>query len=480
MLHGTINILLFFLFVVAVYYAMPARFRWIVLLLGSLYFYGCYKIEYVLLLLAASAIVYFAGLRIAKEELLFRRRLYLAATVASILTILIAFKYLNFIGGSVSGILRHFNVLHNAPEFKILIPVGISFYTLKALSYSIDVYRGDIRVERHFGMLFLYIAFFPQILAGPIERAVNLLPQFRSAKGFDPQKIADGCKLVLWGIFKKLVIADQLAIYVNQVFNHPLDYHGVFLIIAAYLFTIQIYCDFSGYSDIAIGAAQILGYDTMDNFNRPYLAESLQDFWHRWHITLSTWFRDYLYIPLGGKRVSMGRWHFNILAVFVLSGLWHGASFTFLIWGALHGAALSLSAVTAGVRRKVVALFQLERVPRFHKALRIFVTFHIVAFAWIFFRANSISDAFLMIGNIIPLDVAHFSLPKAVDLNYLVVALIASALLFVVELIQRHPRIDDTLRATPVWCRWSFYYILIFAIILFEPRDVSQFIYTRF
>jgi alginate O-acetyltransferase complex protein AlgI len=480
MLHGTINILLSFLLVVTVCYAMPARFRWIFLLLFSLYFYGCYKTVYIILLIAVSTIVYFAGLRIAREELLFRRRLYLAATIASILAILVTFKYLNFIGGSVNGILRHFNLLHNAPELKILAPVGISFYTLKALSYSIDVYRGDIRAERHFGMLFLYISFFPQILAGPIERAAHLLPQFRNTTGFDSQRIIDGCKLMLWGFFKKIVIADQFAIYVNQVFNHPLDYQGAVLIIAAYLFTIQIYCDFSGYSDIAIGAAQILGYDTRDNFNRPYLAQSLQDFWHRWHISLSTWFRDYLYIPLGGKRVSLGHWHLNILAVFVLSGFWHGANYTFLIWGALHGAFLSLSALTAGARRKAVALFHLERIPRFHKALRIFVTFHIVVFAWIFFRANSISDAFLIIGNMLPLDMAHFSIPKAVELNYLFVALMAGALLFAVELIQRQSRIDDTLRAIPIWCRWSFYYLLIFAIILFGQRAPSQFIYTRF
>jgi len=451
-----------------------------VLLLASYYFYACYKLEYTILLIAVSAIVYCAGIWIGKERLPYRRRLYLAATISSILILLLAFKYLNFVGSSISGIFQHFNMLYNVPEFKILIPVGISFYTLKALSYSIDVYRGDIKPERHFGLLTLYISFFPQILAGPIERATRLLPQFHRETHFDFQRVSDGFKLMLWGFFKKLVIADRLAVYIDQVFNHPLDYHGVALIIVAYLFAIQIYCDFSGYSDIAIGAAQVLGYDTMENFNRPYLAESLQDFWHRWHISLSTWFRDYLYIPLGGKRVSLGHWHLNIFAVFVLSGFWHGASRMFLIWGALHGVLLSLSAVTAGARRKAVALFQLERIPRFHKALRIFVTFNIVAFAWIFFRANSISDALLMIGNMIPLDMAHFSLPKAVDLNYLVVALIASALLFVVELIQRQPRIDDSLRATPGWCRWSFYYVLIFAIILFGQRDASQFIYTRF
>ncbi len=475
----SLNFLLFLLFLVTVHYLMPLRFRWVTLLLGSLYFYACYKIEYVILLPAISALIYFAGIRMEGVTSVLSRRLYLAATITSILAFLIAFKYLNFIGESASGILRHFNVLYDAPEFRFLVPVGISFYTLKALSYSIDVYRNDISAERHFGRLSLYISFFPQLLAGPIERSPRLLPQFRGNANLDLRRIADGCKLMLWGFFKKLVIADQLAVYVNQVFDHPPDYHGVALIMAAYLFTIQIYCDFSGYSDIAIGAAQVLGYNTMDNFNRPYLAESVREFWHRWHISLSSWFRDYLYIPLGGNRVSRGRRHLNILVVFVLSGLWHGANSTFLLWGAFHGLALSLSAATTGARKKAAVLLQLERIPQFHKALRILVTFHIVAFAWIFFRANSVSDAFLIMGNMMSLD-PHLALPKAVDLNYLVAALVAVMALLAVEIIQRRPRIDASLRAAPIWYRWSIYYVLIFAILLFGHKGSSQFIYARF
>lgn len=476
----SLKFLFFFLAAVVLYYATPSRFRWLVLLLASYYFYACYKLEYTILLIAVSAIVYCAGTRIGKESLPYRRRLYLAATISSLLILLLAFKYLNFISSSINGTLRQFNVLYNVPELKILVPIGISFYALKALSYSIDVYRGNIKPERHFGMLSLYISFFPQILAGPIERATRLLPQFHRETHFDSQRAADGFMLMLWGFFKKLVIADLSAVYVNQVFDHPMDFHGVALIIAAYLFTVQIYCDFSGYSDIAIGAAQVFGYDTMNNFNRPYFAGSVREFWHRWHISLSNWFRDYLYIPLGGNRVSAGNWHLNILVVFTLSGLWHGANGTFLFWGVLHGACLSLSAASVNARKRIVTILQLDRIPRFHKALRIFITFHVVAFAWIFFRANSISDAFFMISNMLPLDIAHLSLPKAVDLSYLVVALVAIAVLTLSEVLQRHLRIDAALRTTPGWFRWSFCYLLIFAIILFSRRDASQFIYTQF
>jgi D-alanyl-lipoteichoic acid acyltransferase DltB (MBOAT superfamily) len=371
-------------------------------------------------------------------------------------------------------------MFYGIPEFRIILPIGISFYTFQTLSYTIDVYRGKKEAERHLGVFALYVAFFPQLVAGPIERSTRLLPQFFRKYYFDYRRVTDGLQLMLWGFFKKLVIADRLAVYVNQVYNNPADYHGVPLILATYFFTFQIYCDFSGYSDIAIGAAQVMGYNLMENFKRPYFSKSITEFWRRWHISLSSWFRDYLYIPLGGNRVHKWRWYYNIIAVFLLSGLWHGANWTFVVWGGLHGFYILFSLWTDNLRNKISSFLHTSRFPTIQKLFKVFITFHLVVFAWIFFRANSISDAFLILANITRIDSWQCSISGALNKIELIVAFLSILLLGVIHLIQAHTSVRTYLNGKPIWFRWACYYVIVFFITLFGKFEEQQFIYFQF
>jgi alginate O-acetyltransferase complex protein AlgI len=362
MFFNSLEFVIFFPLVVFAYFALPYKWRWSLLLLASYYFYMCWRPEYIILIIASTLIDYFAGLRMGQVNKK-KRKKYLILSLCTNLGLLFAFKYFNFFNNSLQATFNQFNLFYNVPAFSVLLPVGISFYTFQTLSYSIDVYRGDREPERHLGIFALYVAFFPQLVAGPIERSTHLLPQFYEKHNVDYVRITNGLKLMTWGFFKKLVIADRLAIYVNQVYNAPGDFHGAHIWIATYFFAIQIFCDFSGYSDIAIGAAEIMGYRFMKNFRRPYLAQSIAEFWKRWHISLSTWFRDYLYIPLGGNRVGKWRWYYNLFVVFMVSGLWHGANWTFVVWGALHGLYLVFAIVTQSHRESFSRWIGLTSIP---------------------------------------------------------------------------------------------------------------------
>ncbi len=367
----------------------------------------CWKPEYVILIIISTIIDYYSGIMMEQEEKVENRKKFLYLSLFSNLGLLFTFKYFNFFSNSVLTVLNSFNLFYDSPTFKLLLPVGISFYTFQTLSYSIDVYKGKQKAEHHLGYFALYVSFFPQLVAGPIERSTRLLPQFYKKHEFNSKRVSDGIKLILWGFFKKVVIADRLAILVNHIYNDVQSYHGVTLLLATYFFAFQIYCDFSGYSDIAIGSAQILGYDLMKNFDRPYYAKSISEFWKRWHISLSTWFRDYLYIPLGGNRVNKARWYFNLFVTFLVSGLWHGANWTFVIWGAIHGIYLIIAIWTKSIVDRFYLFIKLSN-NWIRKIIDIFVTFHLVLFAWIFFRANSFSDAIYVIKNIFPLKVNEF------------------------------------------------------------------------
>jgi D-alanyl-lipoteichoic acid acyltransferase DltB (MBOAT superfamily) len=268
------------------------------------------------------------------------------------------------------------------------------------MSYAIDVYRGEKTPEKHLGIYALYISFFPQLLAGPIERSTRLIPQLHKKFDFDYERVTRGLRFVLWGLFMKLVIADTLALLVDPVYNNPQQYDGIHLILATLFYTFQIYCDFAGYSHIAIGVAEVFGYKTMQNFDHPYIAQSSSDFWRRWHISLSTWLRDYLYIPLGGNRLSLSQRYFNLFIVFLICGLWHGANWTFIVWGGLHGLYLIFSLMTQGIRNGICRMLKLDYAPHIHKALKILVTFSLVSFAWISFRANSMTDALYIISHL--------------------------------------------------------------------------------
>lgn len=482
MSFNSLSFVLFFTAVLALYFSIPHRFRWILLLAASYYFYMCWKMGYVVLILAATLVNYLCGLQMGRTADRGKRKKYVVLSLVASLGLLLAFKYFNFFNESTRQLFDKLNLAYHVPMLKVLLPVGISFYTFQALSYTIDVYRGRKEPERHIGIFALYVAFFPQLVAGPIERATNLLPQFRRKNDFDYQNLREGLLLVLWGMFKKVVIADRLALYVNQVYNNTSDYQGLPLIVATYFFAFQIYCDFSGYSDIARGTARTMGYDIMNNFERPYFAKSIPEFWRRWHISLSTWFRDYLYIPLGGNRCSKVRWCFNILIVFVLSGLWHGANWTFVIWGTLHGVWQVISVLTGKFRASFTGRFKENNSGL--KVIRVFVTFHFVCLGWIFFRANSLSDALYIIRHI-PINIlntAKLAEPfKSLGEFWFIFALLLISALLFVQVLQRSRPGTQFLNVRPTWLRWSFYYIIIFAIIIFAVvAEESQFIYFQF
>ncbi len=471
---------------ITLYYSIPYRFRWILLLCASYIFYMFYQPKYLLLIIFLTFINYFFALQMGKEPVKSKRKKLLLFSLASHLGVVFIFKYYNFFNDSLRVVLGHFNLFYDAPTLSLFLPIGLSFYAFKSLSYAIDVYRGDQIPERHLGHLGLYIAFFPQLLAGPIERAKRLLPQFYERYDFDYRQVTDGLKLMLWGFFQKMVIADNLAPLVDSVYNHPTQYEGASLMMATLFFTFQIYCDFSGYSDIAIGAAQVMGFRTMDNFNRPYFSKSIQDFWRRWHISLSTWFRDYLYIPLGGNRVSIPRWYFNLLIVLMICGLWHGANWTFVIWGGIHGFYLVFAAFTQGLRNKIHQAFGLNGLPKLHLCLKGLITFSLVSFAWIFFRANSVSEAFYIISHLFTgwgsLGIeALKDTPFLGPLKFkLMIGMASIGILLFVHLLQGDDSFVLWLSEKRMGWRWSIYYSMILTILLFGHFGSKEFIYFQF
>jgi len=479
MLFNSAEFIIFFPIVALLYFALPHKWRWSLLLVASYYFYMCWKAEYIILIIASTLIDYFAGLRMGKISQKTRRLKYLLLSLCTNLGLLFAFKYFNFFNESTRAIFNQFNLFYGVPAFSVLLPVGISFYTFQTLSYSIDVYRGKRKPEHHLGIFGLYVAFFPQLVAGPIERSTHLLPQFFEKHEFEYHRVTNGLKRMAWGFFKKVVIADRLAVYVNQVYNNPSEYSGAHIWIATYFFAFQIFCDFSGYSDIAIGAAEVMGYRFMENFRRPYLAQSIGEFWKRWHISLSTWFRDYLYIPLGGNRVNKGRWYFNLFIVFLISGLWHGANWTFVIWGALHGLYLIFAIVSAKVRGQLTTSCGLARFPVVHAYLKRIITFHLVCFAWIFFRANSVGDAFTLAGNLFHFE-SFSNIPLALGDSGMRIALLTILLMEVFHYTQEKTSITRLVSRQHIAVRWACYYALLLSIIVYGVFEESAFIYFQF
>ncbi len=463
------------------------------LLVASYYFYMCWKAEYLLLILVSTSIDYFAAIQMSKQTVKSKRKLYLILSLFVNLGLLFGFKYFNFFNDSLRTIFDQFNVFYDVPSFKVLLPVGISFYTFQTLSYTIDVYRKKREPEKHLGIFALYVAFFPQLVAGPIERSTRLLPQLVQKYNFDYDRVTNGLKLMLWGFFKKVVIADRVAVIVNQVYNNPSEAAGLPLLIGTYLFAFQIYCDFSGYSDIAIGVAQVFGINLMQNFRRPYFAKSIRDFWQRWHISLSTWFRDYLYLSLGGSRTTRWRWYYNITIVFLISGLWHGANWTFVIWGALHGSYYLFSYWTRNIRPRLTQFFMLDKIPYVHKILRVLFIFHIVLFGWIFFRANTLSDALFIITHLftgvggvfnriweLGITPGIFNYGFELPLSEMFIGMCAIIILGIHHLIQREQSARAWFNTKPIWIRWTIYYGLVIWILVFGYLEPSEFIYFQF
>lgn len=399
MIFNSIEFVFFFIIVTITFFLLPHRFRWSLLLAASCYFYMAFVPIYILILGFTIIIDYFAGILIENEAGK-KRKLFLIISLIANIGVLAIFKYYNFLNQNLTEILNSVNKNNPIPFLKILLPIGLSFHTFQAMSYTIEVYRGNQKAERHFGIYALYVMFYPQLVAGPIERPQNLLHQFREKHNFNYDRLEQGLKLMLWGFFKKIVIADRLEMYVNVVYNHPLDHSGISLTLATVFFAFQIYCDFSAYSDIAIGSAKIMGFDLMINFNRPYFSTSISEFWKRWHISLSTWFKDYLYISLGGNRVSIPKWYFNLFIVFLISGLWHGANWTYIIWGGLNGLYLILAILLQKTKNNINEFIGINKFPRINRFFQILITFILVCFSWIFFRANNLSESFLIVKRI--------------------------------------------------------------------------------
>jgi len=482
MLFNSFQFAAFYLVVLVAVFSAPARTRWAVLLFASYVFYASWRIEYTLLLLAVTGVSFAAGLALGKTQSPRARKGILAAAVTAGLSLLGVFKYSDFALANAAATVRWLGGSWGASPLDLLLPLGISFFTFQAIGYVIDVYRGDTPVEPHLGRFALYVSFFPQLVAGPIERSYRLLPQLSRRTRLEAERIVSGLQSISWGLFKKIVIADRLAVAVDTVYAAPGDFSGPYLILATVFFAIQIYCDFSGYSDMAIGTARILGYDLMENFRRPYFAASLSEFWRRWHISLSTWFRDYVYKPLGGNRVSLPRWASNIMVVFLLSGIWHGANWTFVAWGVVHGGAMVLSAAAGGLREAGVKALRLDRLPRLRRGVQRVVLLSVVVSAWVFFRAETLAEALSILRGFVQW--GDFSTGELWDLGlrpHALWPLLASvAVLFAVEWVQE---VRPTI-AMALWqrrgVRWAAYLTLLYGIILFGVFGQVEFIYFQF
>jgi len=491
MLFNSIQFLIFFPIVTILYFVLPHRFRWFLLLTASCYFYMVFKPIYILILGFTIVIDYFAGIYIEKSAGK-QRKFYLILSLVANIGVLAVFKYYNFINLNFTWLLEEFNLQNPIPFLDILLPIGLSFHTFQAMSYTIEVYRGNQKAEYHFGIYALYVMFYPQLVAGPIERPQNVLHQFYEKHSFDYQRVTDGLKLMAWGMFKKVVIADRLAVMVDVVYKDPYPHKGIPLLVATACFSIQIFCDFSGYSDIALGSAQVMGFKLMKNFDRPYFSKTISEFWRRWHISLSSWFRDYLYFPLGGNRVSKWRREYNLFIVFLVSGIWHGASWTYVIWGAIHGFYLVFANQTEAIRNNIVNIIGIKKLPTLYKIIQIITIFCLTSFAWIFFRVMKVQDAFYIIqsmftnlgeqiqqlGNKAFVEKNIFLEQGATNFAMVVFAIFVME---IVHLYQRGQSLRDVLNQKPILVRWVLYYGIVLAILFLGMYDSpAQFIYFQF
>ena len=487
MTFTTLTFLIFLALVFPLYWGLRNRTgQNLLIVVASYVFYGWWDWRFCGLMLLASLLDYGVGLGLNRTTVPGRRRALLTLGLAGNLGMLGYFKYFNFFAASFQAAAASLGWSVDALTLQVVLPVGISFYTFQTMSYSIDIYRGKLRGTTHLIEYLAYVSFFPQLVAGPIERATHLLPQFFKARVFNHDRAVDGCRQMLWGFFKKMVIADNLGPVVDAVFNRPADFGGGELAVATVFFAVQIYCDFSAYSDIAIGLARLFGFELMQNFAYPYFSQSLGEFWRRWHISLTTWFRDYVYLPLGGARVSAGRRIFNVQLTFLLSGIWHGASWHFLAWGALSG--LAVLPETLSTRRITLRATDVPGGETFLPSLRtlgrMLLTFSIVCVGWIFFRANTISDAWLILQRIatgaFQLDSVYLGLMRAQAEPAGNLVFLALAVLVGVEWMQR--RLPHPLFLTG-WsrpARWLIYFALTGAILYAGSYGTNQFIYFQF
>ena len=490
MLFNSFDFLIFFPLVTLIYFLLPHKFRWFHLLVASCVFYMFFIPVYILILLFTIVIDYIAG-RVIENAPDSKKKLFLIISIVANVGVLAFFKYYNFFAANFNAFFRITHIHANIALLKIILPIGLSFHTFQAMSYTIEVYRGNQKAERHFGIYALYVMFYPQLVAGPIERPQNVLHQFHERHDFNWDKCKEGLKQMMWGFFKKIVIAERLGIVVDNVYNQPGKFTGASFVIAAIFFSFQIYCDFSGYSDIALGSAKVMGFDLMQNFNRPYYSRSISEFWRRWHISLSTWFFDYLFNPLVAALRRWRKWAiaFGLIVTFFISGLWHGASWNYIIWGSFYGVALVYEFLTKAWRERIF-----ERMP---KGVASFIgrafTFSYVVFASIFFRANNLRDARYIIAHLLTGWKGVFS-PGGI--KAVITALggndtvygtfnvgLGILLILALEYMQMKMKSNNVsilVQNRPVVWRWSFYLLMVTSILLIGAYSEREFIYFQF
>ena len=500
MQFNSLHFLIFFPVVLAVYFIIPKKLRYLWLLAASYYFYMSWNTQYAILIAFSTVVSYLSGILIeqfALEEgkfFKYIRKFTLFLGITANLGILFMFKYLDFAIDNINSLSDLFGSGFALQNYNLLLPVGISFYTFQALGYVIDVYRKNIDAEYNLFKYALFVSFFPQLVAGPIERSGNLIKQLNNADKinlWNYERISKGFLIMMWGFFMKVVIADRAATVVNYVFENHYIMNTSALVLGAVFFAVQIYCDFASYSTIAIGAAQIMGFKLMDNFDTPYFALSIKEFWRRWHISLSTWFRDYLYIPLGGNRKGTFRKYLNTMIVFLVSGLWHGADWTYIIWGGLHGTYQIIGDITKPVKKSAEKRLNINTQATSYKLVKMFITFALTCFAWIFFRADSINIALSYIGRLFTCP-DPWSLTTGIIYNIglgrqeMNILIIAIAVLLFVDIMKRknNVRIENIADKQNFWVRDLVIFVLIFVVIIFGAYgynfDAQQFIYFQF
>jgi len=478
MLFNSLEFVIFFIIVYGLYLILKHHLKWqnLMLLVASYVFYGAWDWRFLSLILVSTVLDYFCGIKIYQSKNPRRIKLFLLFSIIGNLTILGFFKYFNFFAVSLQNLLNILGFNLNATFFNIILPVGISFYTFQTMSYTIDIYYGKLEPTKNFLDFALFVSFFPQLVAGPIERASHLLPQILSPRKITLQKFYEGCYLIFWGLFLKVFIADNLATIVDPIFGSEPPYNGIKVLLALYAFSFQILCDFAGYSSIARGLGKCMGFDIMVNFNLPYFSTNPREFWQRWHISLSTWLRDYLYIPLGGNRKGKFKTYRNLLITMLLGGLWHGAAWTFILWGVFHGIALTIYRGISPLLKKIPS-------PRYFLAskiwffVRVFLFYNLVCFSWLLFRAQSISQVSQMLRALF----TNFNAAGAADLGQILLQMVFILFIFVVIQIFQYLRKDQLfIFKTKTYIRSLFYLACFYLIIFYGVTGGHEFIYFQF
>lgn len=483
MLFNSIGYLFFLPVIVLLYYFLPFRWRWVILLAASYFFYLLWRVEFVLVLMSATVVSWFAARQMGKLSNKRQRLKYLVLSLVINLGMLVFFKYLGFfteIANQIAGITGKNCAI---PYFNILLPIGISFYTFQTMGYTIDVYRGVIKPEKNIGIYALFVSFFPLILAGPIERGRRLIPQFRIRHDFDPQMFTSGLRLILWGLFKKIVIADRLSIFVSAIFSEPQYFHGLEIGIGIILKMMQVYADFSGYTDIAIGSARLMGFKLSPNFNRPFSAQSIASFWSRWHISLTTWLRDYVYFSLPfkyhGKTVDW-RVNLNLLITFVLVGFWHGPYWNYIIFGFLHGCFMVLANVSKPVMSNLNHISGLDKAPGLLKKLNMAATFILVCSTGFFFGQHPLSDSFLMIGNLTDFSHTGTAILEMLKNNDFILGIVLVIFMLWFEYLVAAKSFASKFMGKSITIRYAAYLFMLFFILVFGVFSNQKFFYFQF